>query len=66
VRHPEWSPVFDMDAEKARTTRRRLLEMAAAERMQVAAYHFPFPATGFIAKTGNAYEFEPVLWSAVL
>jgi glyoxylase-like metal-dependent hydrolase (beta-lactamase superfamily II) len=66
VRHPEWSPVFDMDAEKARATRRRLLEMAAAERMQVAAYHFPFPATGFIAKTGNAYEFEPVLWSAVL
>jgi len=66
VRHPEWSPVFDMDAEKARATRRRLLDMAAAERMQVAAYHFPFPATGFIAKAGNAFEFEPVLWSAVL
>ena len=66
VRHPEWSAVFDMDADKARATRRHLLDMAAAERMQVAAYHFPFPATGFIAKDGNAYAYEPVLWSAVL
>lgn len=66
VRQPDWSPIFDMDAEKARATRRRLLDMAAAERMQVAAYHFPFPATGHIAKTGNAYDFVPVLWSAVL
>jgi glyoxylase-like metal-dependent hydrolase (beta-lactamase superfamily II) len=66
VRHPEWSPIFDMDAEKARATRRKLLDMAAAERMQVAAYHFPFPATGHIAKSGDAYEFVPVLWSAVL
>lgn len=66
VRQPEWSPIFDMDAEKARATRRRLLDMAAAERMQVAAYHFPFPATGHIAKAGEAFEFVPVLWSAVL
>lgn len=66
VRHPEWSPIFDMDAEKARATRRRLLDMAAVERMQVAAYHFPFPATGNIAKSGDAFEFVPVLWSAVL
>jgi glyoxylase-like metal-dependent hydrolase (beta-lactamase superfamily II) len=66
VRQPDWSPVFDMDKDMARAARRRLLDMAAAERMQVAAYHFPFPATGFIAKQGNGFEFEPVLWSAIL
>ena len=66
VRHPDWSPVFDMDRDMARAARRRLLDMAAAERMQVAAYHFPFPATGFIAKEGNGFAFEPVLWSGVL
>jgi len=66
VRHPEWSPIFDMDADKARATRRKLLDMASAERMQVAAYPFPFPATGHIAKADEGYEFVPVLWSAVL
>jgi glyoxylase-like metal-dependent hydrolase (beta-lactamase superfamily II) len=66
VRHPDWSPVFDMDKDKARATRRRLLDLAASERMQVAAYHFPFPASGHIAKDGDGFEFVPVLWSAIL
>ena len=65
VRNPDWSAVFDMDPDKARETRRRLLEMAAGERMQVAFYHAPFPATGFIAKDGGGYDFVPVQWSAV-
>jgi len=66
VRQPEWSPIFDMDADRARAVRRRLFDMAATERLQIAAYHFPFPATGHIIKQGNAYDFVPVLWSAVL
>ncbi|HEV2557319.1 MAG TPA: MBL fold metallo-hydrolase [Microvirga sp.] len=64
VRNPDWSAVFDMDADQARQTRRRLLDMAAAERTQVSFYHAPFPATGFIAKEGNGYRFQPVQWSS--
>lgn len=63
VRNPDWSAVFDMDADQARATRRRMLDMAASERAQVAFYHAPFPATGHIAKDGNGFRFVPVQWS---
>ncbi len=63
VRNPDWSAVFDMDADQARATRRKMLEMAASERAQVAFYHAPFPATGHIAKDGNSFRFVPVQWS---
>ena len=32
VRNPDWQAVFDMDGDQARDTRRKLLDMAAAER----------------------------------
>jgi glyoxylase-like metal-dependent hydrolase (beta-lactamase superfamily II) len=63
VRNPDWSAVFDMDADQARATRRKMLDMAASERAQVAFYHAPFPATGHIAKDGNGFRFVPVQWS---
>lgn len=62
VRNPDWSAVFDMDGDQARATRRRLLDMAATERMQVAFYHAPFPATGHIAKEGAGFRMVPVAW----
>jgi hypothetical protein len=40
-----------------------MLDMAATERAQVAFYHAPFPATGFIAKEGNGYRMVPVQWT---
>jgi glyoxylase-like metal-dependent hydrolase (beta-lactamase superfamily II) len=63
VRNPDWSAVFDMDGDQARATRRRMLDMAASERAQVAFYHAPFPATGHIAKDGNGFRFIPVQWN---
>jgi glyoxylase-like metal-dependent hydrolase (beta-lactamase superfamily II) len=60
--HPDWAAVFDMDAEKAKATRRRMLDMAATERTQLAFYHAPFPATGHVRRDGNGYEFVPVQW----
>ncbi|HEY8383810.1 MAG TPA: MBL fold metallo-hydrolase [Microvirga sp.] len=63
VRNPDWSAVFDMDADQARQTRRRMLDMAAAERTQVAFYHAPFPATGHIVKDGSGFRMVPVQWS---
>jgi glyoxylase-like metal-dependent hydrolase (beta-lactamase superfamily II) len=63
VRNPDWSAVFDMDADQARATRHKMLDMAASERAQVAFYHAPFPATGHIAKDGSGFRFVPVQWS---
>jgi glyoxylase-like metal-dependent hydrolase (beta-lactamase superfamily II) len=62
VRHPEWQPSFDMDGPMAAETRRRLLDQSAADKMLVHGYHFPFPATGHIAKTGTGFELVPVDW----
>ena len=66
VRNPDWSAVFDMDADQARATRRQMLDMAATERAQVAFYHAPFPATGYIARDGNGFELVPVQWSSAI
>jgi glyoxylase-like metal-dependent hydrolase (beta-lactamase superfamily II) len=59
---PDWQPIFDMDGPQAVATRRRLLDRAAADRMLVEAFHFPFPACGHIAKAGAGYELVPVVW----
>jgi glyoxylase-like metal-dependent hydrolase (beta-lactamase superfamily II) len=66
IRNPEWSLWADMDAALAITARKKLLDMAAADKMQIAAYHLPFPSTGFISKQGNGYEFHPAYWQPVL
>jgi glyoxylase-like metal-dependent hydrolase (beta-lactamase superfamily II) len=66
VRNPDWAAVFDMDADQARATRHRMLDMAAAERAQVAFYHAPFPATGHILKDGSGFRFVPVQWSSAV
>ncbi len=66
ARHPEWSAVFDMDGPQAVQTRRKMLDMAAADKMQVSFYHASFPATGFIAKEGPAYQMIPVSWASTI
>jgi glyoxylase-like metal-dependent hydrolase (beta-lactamase superfamily II) len=63
ARHPDWQPIFDMDGAMAVAARRRMLDQAAADRMLVEAYHFPFPACGHIARTATGYELVPVEWA---
>ncbi len=64
VRHPGWHAVFDMNGEIAERSRRKMLDMAASEKAQVAFYHAPFPATGHIVRDGSGYDFAPALWSS--
>jgi glyoxylase-like metal-dependent hydrolase (beta-lactamase superfamily II) len=66
VRNPTWQAVFDMDGDKAIETRRRLLDMAVADRLLVQGYHYPFPASGHIAKDGDRYRYVPIDWNPVL
>jgi glyoxylase-like metal-dependent hydrolase (beta-lactamase superfamily II) len=66
ARNPDWQAVFDMDGELAKTTRRKMLDMAATEKTQVSFYHAPFPATGYIVKEGQGYNLIPAPWNAVL
>ena len=66
IRNPEWSLWADMDQAMANASRRRILDMAATDKIQIAAYHLPFPSTGFISKRGDGYEFHPAYWQPVL
>ena len=42
-----------MDKEAAVATRKRLFDMAHAERIPVTGYHMPFSAVGFVDKTAD-------------
>ncbi|MEM7507352.1 MAG: MBL fold metallo-hydrolase [Pseudomonadota bacterium] len=60
--HPDWHFGFDMDRDQAVATRRRLLDMAATDRIAIAAYHLPFPGIGHVIRRGDAYQFLPEMW----
>ena len=62
ARHPEWQAMFDVDPVRTIATRRRLFDRAAAEHLRLHFYHAPFPAIGYIAKRGDAYDYLPALW----
>ena len=51
--HPDWYNGSDTDGPLAVTTRRKLLDMAAADRIAVLAYHFPFPGVGHVMAEGE-------------
>jgi glyoxylase-like metal-dependent hydrolase (beta-lactamase superfamily II) len=58
--HPEWSALFDMDKQQGVATRRRIYDMAAAERLPVLGYHTSFPSLGMVERSGTAYRWVPV------
>jgi glyoxylase-like metal-dependent hydrolase (beta-lactamase superfamily II) len=66
LRNPEWQAAFDMDGAMAVDTRRRLLDQAAADKMLVQGYHFPFPACGHVIKSGANYDLVPVMWQPAI
>jgi len=57
--HPDWEVRFDMDKEMAATSRRRVLDMIAADRIPAVGYHMPFPALGFVEANGDGFRWVP-------
>jgi glyoxylase-like metal-dependent hydrolase (beta-lactamase superfamily II) len=66
ARHPTWQAAFDVDGDETIATRKRLFDRAAADRMLVTGYHFPFPACGHLIETASGYEHVPVEWRTTL
>jgi glyoxylase-like metal-dependent hydrolase (beta-lactamase superfamily II) len=66
LRNPDWQVMFDSEPDKAVVTRRRVYDMASADKLLVAGYHFPFPGLGYIEKAGTGYRLVPAAWSPVL
>lgn len=59
---PDWGISFDTDIEQARTTRKKVLDQVATDRLMVAGMHLPFPGFGYVAREGNGYRFVPAEW----
>ena len=55
IAHPDVSVVFDQDADAARATRRRMLDMIATDRILIAGAHVSRPGNGRIKKTGAGF-----------
>ncbi|WP_424959242.1 MBL fold metallo-hydrolase [Hyphomicrobium sp. 1Nfss2.1] len=47
---PDWHCMFDSDKEQGATTRKRIYDLAAAERIPVQGYHMPFPSLGYVER----------------
>lgn len=59
---PDWPFAFDQDAAMAATTRRRALDMAATDRVQILGYHFPWPGIGHVERRGQGFGYVPSPW----
>jgi glyoxylase-like metal-dependent hydrolase (beta-lactamase superfamily II) len=59
---PDWAIGFDADPAAASASRRRVLDMAAADRLLLAGSHLPFPGLGRVLKDGDAYAYVPEPW----
>ena len=61
--YPEWYFGFDGDPDQAATTRRRLLDMAASDRLRLLCYHLPYPGLGHVVRHQTAYRWIPEPWA---
>jgi glyoxylase-like metal-dependent hydrolase (beta-lactamase superfamily II) len=51
---------YDTDSKMSAKTRVRVLDMLAANRIPLLAYHFPWPGIGHAAKFGEGFHYYPV------
>ena len=57
--NPDWHFGFDNDPDTAVVSRRRVLDMIAADRIPAIGYHMPFPALGYVASEGDGFRWVP-------
>lgn len=60
LEHPEWYAAVDLDPEQVVAARRQFFSKAAGEKALVFAFHFPFPGLGYVARKGDAWEWQPI------
>ena len=62
LRFPQAYLAFDMDKAQVVRTRARLFQKVSEERSLITAYHFPWPAVGYIRREGEGYAFVPAFF----
>ncbi|MGE5513516.1 MAG: MBL fold metallo-hydrolase [Bacteroidota bacterium] len=60
LQQPEWHVSFDHDKDMGVATRKRILDMVATDQIPAIGYHMPFPAVGYVEKTGASFRWVPV------
>jgi glyoxylase-like metal-dependent hydrolase (beta-lactamase superfamily II) len=58
ISHPETPLTYDLDVAKAVAARKRVLDMAASERLMVAGAHVNAPGFGHVVRKGLRYAFD--------
>jgi glyoxylase-like metal-dependent hydrolase (beta-lactamase superfamily II) len=66
VEKPRIEFAYDTDSKQSANTRVRVLDMLAANRIPLIAYHFPWPGVGHVAKNGDGFRYFPAPLQMVL
>jgi len=64
--HPDWEVSFDTDKEAAAQTRRKTLDMLAADKIPFIGYHMPFPALGYAETREDGFRYVPHSYQLML
>jgi glyoxylase-like metal-dependent hydrolase (beta-lactamase superfamily II) len=57
VEKPRFEFAYDTDPKQSANSRVRILDMLAANKIPLAAYHFPWPGNGHVVKSGDGFRF---------
>jgi glyoxylase-like metal-dependent hydrolase (beta-lactamase superfamily II) len=60
---PDRALSFDTDQAMAISSRHRVFDMVATDRLMVAGAHLPFPGLGHVAKASVGYTYLPAPWA---
>ena len=66
LERPRTQFLFDTDPVQSAESRVRMLDMLAANRIPVVAYHFAWPGLGHVAKAGEGFRYFPAPMRMVL
>ena len=66
VEKPRIEFAYDTDSKQSANTRVRVLDMLAANRIPLIAYHFPWPGVGHVAKQGDGFRYFPAALQMVM
>ncbi len=61
---PDRSIAYDLDPPMAIATRKKVMDMAATDRLMIAGTHIGFPGVGHVAKASSGYAFVPTPWNS--
>jgi glyoxylase-like metal-dependent hydrolase (beta-lactamase superfamily II) len=59
ISHPDAALTYDLDKDQAIRSRKRILDMAATERLAIAGAHVNAPGFGHVVRKGASFAFEP-------